>query len=241
MAVYEDEATIQFENANALRKYPFADGSSLMDRDGKELSRDVVVDAHVVVPADFVNPESGMEQDALPEVRLSSVHLSPYMVSACFTSKLGTSVDALSVSVAAQNLSPYSTYRLEKLHGSSDIGGVVTFGAIELPGFPETYFLDGAVLHPCCIAMAKPAMLRRFTDLRSGDSVAGDAEIRFSGYVKSERDGKGFSLSLEDGAAEELASECAKATGAEACGATPIRSINGVYPDAHGNIVLWFH
>ena len=78
-------------------------------------------------------------------------------------------------------------------------------------------------------------------DRRSGESLSGDVQIDFSGYVNSEKSGKSFRLALDDGASVELASECAKVSGADACGATPIVSINGVRPDENGNIVLWFH
>lgn len=241
MAIYSDMAAIQFENANALRMYPFSEGSSLVGRDGKTLPGDIVADVRLVVPAAVDNPASGMATEGAASARLSSVHLSPYMVSACFAAVSGDRVGALSVTVSRDGFSPYMPYRLEELAGTSDMGGIVTFGDIEFPGFPETYFLDNAEIHPCCVVAARPSGLRRFLDPRSGEGVSGDAEIRFSGHVVSELVGNEFRLSLGEGSASALASECAKASGAEACGATPIRSINGVRPDAYGNIVLWFH
>ena len=245
MAVYVDMDSAQFENANSLRLYPFAEGASLLDENGREMSRDVIVDLHIVAPANLGDPSEIISgQDALPVVALSSLHLSSHMVSACF--KCGNV--AMSVTVAKENFKPYFPYRLEKLAGSEDVGGIVTFGDIAFPGFPETYFFRnrfdgdvGVVVHPCCVAVAKPPALRSFVDPRSGEKLSGDVEIGFSGYVKSERSGKSFALSLEDGADVELASECAKANGVGACGATPIVSINGVHPDEDGNIVLWFH
>ena len=122
----------------------------------------------------------------------------------------------------------------------------VTFGEMELPGFPETYRFDplgsAAVVHPCCVAAAKPAGLRSFFDRRSGERVSGDARIDFSGYVDAEKDGKSFRLSLSEGAASELMSTCeGLSDGVGPCGATPIRTINGIRPDDDGNIVLWFH
>ena len=245
MGIYVDMASAQFENENALRLYPFANGSSLVDKDGKELSRDAIVDLHVVAPANLDSPAEILSDDeSLPKVSLTSFHVSNHMVSACF--RCGDA--ALSVTVSKDAFSPYTPYRLEKLAGSEDVGGIVTFGDIEFPGFPETYFFRdrfdgdiGVVVHPCCVAAAKPPALRCFVDPRSGERVSGDVEIDFSGYVRSEKDGKSFRLLLEEGAGVELASECAKVSGADACGATPIVSINGVRPDENGNIVLWFH
>jgi len=147
----------------------------------------------------------------------------------------------LSVTVSSREFKPYFPYRMEKLIGQSDIGGIITFGDVEFPGSPETYFLDGAVIHPCCVAVAKPPMLRSIVDPRSGVSVSGDVDISFSGHVISRKDGDSFFLSLDEDSDLELASECAMISRSEACGATPIESINGVYPDEYGNIVLWFH
>lgn len=233
MAIYVDTAIAQFENVNSLRSYPFSDGCSLVDRTGRNLPSDVIVDAHVVVP-------SG-RNGKIPDIKVTSVHLSPYMVSVCLKSDDPESRCALSAMVAIDNFAPYRPYSLEKLFGTQDAGGVVTFGDIEFPGSPETYFLDRAVLHPCCVASSKPAGLRSFYDTRSGERVRGDVEIKFSGHISHERNGKKFSLALEDGSAAQLASECNVATGLDVCGATPISSINGVRPDEDGNIVLWFH
>lgn len=243
MTMNADLGVAQFENVNELRLYPFADGSSLVDREGRTLPRSLVVDVHMSVPSHSMQSGEafGASASGFPDVRLTSVHMSRSMVSVCFMSKMDGRVDALSVMVEAGRFAPYVPYRMEKLAGSSDIGGVVTFGNVEFPDFPETYFLDGAVLHPCCVAVSRPAALRKFTDRRSGESVSGDVDIRFSGYVNASKSGKDIRLSLEDGADRELASECFDASVDNVCGATPIRTINGVLPDANGNIVLWFH
>ena len=242
MSAYIHMAAAQFENANALRSYPFRDGSTLVDDLGRRLPDNVVADLHMFVPADM---EDGVGV-AAPEVRMTSVHLSQSMVSVCFVSRFGGMSSALSVTVAAANLRPYVPYRMDKLAGAYDIGGIVTFGEIDLPGFPETYRFDplgsAAVVHPCCVAAAKPAGLRSFVDRRSGERVSGDVEVGFSGYVDAEKNGKSFRLSLSEGAASELASTCrALSDGVGPCGATPIRTINGIRPDEDGNIVLWFH
>lgn len=241
MATYVDMAAAQFENLNELRLYPFADGSSLKDRQGRDLPLDTISDVHMVVPSGISNPDSGLDESNMPVVRLASVHMSATMVSVCFVSDMDGARQALSVTVARDGFRPYFPYRLEKLSGSYDIGGAVTFGDFDFPGFPETYFLDGAVIHPCCVAVAKPPELRSFVDRRSGESVSGDVDIRFSSYVEHEKYGKNFRLSLEPGAYKELMSACADMSSADVCGATPIVSINGVAPDSEGNIVLWFH
>lgn len=242
MSAYIHMATAQFENANALRNYPFKEGSTLVDDLGRELPRNVISDLRMFVPADV---QEGVQTE-FPEVKMTSVHMSQSMVSVCFSSKFGGVINALSVTVAAANLRPYVPYRMEKLVGSYDIGGVVTFGEIELPGMPETYrfkpLYGNADVHPCCVAACRPAALRSFVDRRSGERLSGDVKIRFSGYVDTEGNGKSFRLSLADGAAAELASRCEELEGGVGvCGATSIKTINGIRPDDDGNIVLWFH
>lgn len=241
MGIYVDNANVQFENANSLRAYPFAEDSSLVDKDGRELPRDVVVDVHMVVPCDLQNVGRKAERGRISTVRMTSVHLSPSMVSVCFFSEAEGMNRAMSATVDRSNFVPYSPVRLEKLIGSEDIGGIVTFGDIDFPGFPETYFFEQATVHPGCVAASRPVPLRKFVDLRNGDTVLGDARIRFSGYVDTARKGGSLTLSLKSGASTSLASDCEHVTGYSMCGATPIETINGIRPDADGNIVLWFH
>ena len=174
-------------------------------------------------------------------VRLSSIHVSSAMVSACFVSSAGEEKSAMSVTVSASSFKPYFPYRLEPLAGDSCSGGFVSFGNIVAGDGPETYFFDDAKIHPCCVFPIERPGVRRFIDSRSGETVSGDVNISFSGYVVPSSEDSKFNLGLEKGASSELASECAKITGSEACGATPISSINGVRPDDDGNIVLWFH
>lgn len=239
MSIYADTSVAQFENVNELRNYPFTDSSSLVDSLGRSLPADVIVDAHFFVPADV---ELGVPSES-PVVRLSSVHMSQAMLSACFIADFKGTVNALSVTVSKDDFKPYFPYRLEKLIGSRDIGGIVSFGFVPFPGFPETYVLRSAEIHPCCVAACKPAGLRRIEDPRSGEHVCGDVKIEFSGYVESEKFENGYLLTVDDASALQLASKCVDSDRSESgvCGATPIKSINGIRPDEEGNIVLWFH
>ena len=245
MSYLYDTTNAQFENVNSLRRYPFSAGSSLVDVDGKALPEDVIVDVHLVVPS-FVSPGSDSSSDAqgpfdLPDVRLTSVHLTPYMVSACFVSRSSGGNVALSATVGRSEFVPYMPCRLECLAGSRDAGGIVTFGDFEFPGFEEAYRLESACVSPCCFSSFEPPRLRRFIDRRSGETLSGEVQVAFSGYVNATRSGNSVHLKLADGAAEELVTECEKYANADVCGATPLSSINGIRPDVDGNIVLWFH
>ena len=241
---YDATAIAQFENINELRQYPFAEQCSLLDATGRELPRNLVVDAHFVVPS---NAELVLPDETAPVVRLTSAHVSEAMVSVCFCTEWLGSVQALSVIVSRESFVPYVPYRLEKLVGSRDIGGCVEFGDMSFPHTPETYrfstpeTMRNAEIHHSCVAVAKPAGLRRIIDRRSGMSVAGDVSIAFSGYVNASKSGDEIKLELAKDADTELMASCIGLQASVGCGATPIRTINGISPDADGNIVLWFH
>lgn len=232
MDVYDATGLAQFENINSLRKYPFADDAELAGSPGAELPRDLVVDAHFVVPSE--------SNGAAPKVYLTSAYISEHLISVCF--RLGDGADgaALSTIVSMSKFSPFRTYRLQPVAGAEDVSGVVTFGNMDVISVAGRYTLR-AEIHPCCVVAFSPAGLRYIEDERTGDRISGDVPIVFSDHVLVEQNGGNFHLKLDDGSAEELASECEKASGTDVCGATPITSINGVAPDEDGNIVLWFH
>lgn len=154
------------------------------------------------------------------------------------------SADGLSVVVKASDFESYRPYRLEQLSGSEDIGGIVTFGNIEFPERPVTYrFLQNFVpITESAMARYEPARLRKLIDPRTGESVSGDVRLDFSAAVDASVDPDGrIRLSLQDAAREGLLSDCDRNRPKNACGATPISSINGTAPDADKRIVIWFH
>jgi hypothetical protein len=237
---FESNGVVQFENANGLRSYPFVDGVSLVSRGGDVLPDGIVTDVHVVVPAGSTPIEQG-DDDTVAKV--TSVHVSNAMVSACVTVYRGGSViAALSAMVAAESMTPYMPYRMSRIAGSEDCGGVITFGDFDVPPHPVTYVLDDAKICDGCVALFDPPQLRSITDRRNGRSVRGDVKIDFSRHIVAGKTREGYiKLSLEEGSADELMSSCAKQMHENPCGATPITSINGVLPDSQGRIVLWFH
>ena len=100
-------ATLQFENVNEGRSYPFEDDTELVDASGKELPDDVISDMHLVLP-------SGTE------AYLSSVYVSANMVSLCVVAERNDVKSALSCTVDSGSFSPYVPYRFEKLTGTED-------------------------------------------------------------------------------------------------------------------------
>lgn len=236
MIVYESSVlsptpgAVQFENANEGRSYPFADNAVLKTVDGTTLGDHVVADMHLVVPRGV-------------EAYLSSVYISEHLISVCVRIvEDGASIAALSCMVSADRFEPYVPYRLEKSTGGQDIGGIVTFGAIDLEADRGTYrFKNGVPLADAALVKYVPAKLRRFIDDRTGESLSGDVDIEFSGYVETSKTGDGVKLSLSPGAEKALLSKCDRGRSDNPCGATPVASINGVLPDDKKRIVIWFH
>ena len=226
MTYDERLGSIQFENANEGRSYPFADDAALETADGLRLPDDVVVDLRIVAPAGA-------------GASLSSVYLSSRMASLCV--RVGSS--ALSCTVSRDAFRPYVPCRLERLAGLEDVGGVVTFGQFEFPTTPVAYrFAPGSArLADCVVAEYTPAGLRKFIDPRTGQSLSGDVRLDFSAYVQASRTADGVLLELAPGASGALLSDCDREIPGNPCGATPVARVNGVAPDDKGRLVLWFH
>lgn len=223
-------ALAQFENVNEGRSYPFDGDSELTSTDGRVLPDNVIADLHLVLPEGT-------------NASLSSVYVSEHMVSACVLAHGSGFTEALSVRIRREDFEPYRPYRLEQVTGSSDCSGIMTFGNIDLPEASGSYRFapDSVTFVDSVCTKFKPAGLRRLIDDRTGESVAGDVSIDFSQYVAAERSLDGIRLYLKDGANNILLSKCDKDKPMNACGTTPIASINGVYPDEQNRIVLWFH
>lgn len=221
---------IQFENANEGRSYPFVDDSTLESDDGRVLSDDVVADMHLVIPRGTV-------------ARLSSAYISENIVSVCVVVEGGPSTAALSCIVKTQELSPYTPYRMEKLTGSEDVGGIVTFGQIDFRASAGSYRFSRNEVRLCegAVSVYTPARLRRIVDPRTGESVSGDVKIEFPSYIDVSAEDDGVRLALSAGANDVLLPKCDRLQKDMPCGAVPINSINGVRPDDRKRIVLWFH
>ena len=149
-ATFSGNGVMQFENVNLLRSYPFAENAVLTSTDGRTLPDGAIVDMRLVLPySESVSAE------------LASVHLSTGMVSACVRIvDSGRTVAALSATISAANFKPYTPFRMEKLAGAEDVGGIVTFGDVEMPFSPETYFFSSVKVHPGCIVAFTPPKLR---------------------------------------------------------------------------------
>lgn len=221
---------IQFENANEGKSYPFADNANLTADSGVILNDNIVADMHLVIPKSA-------------EAYLSSVYISDNMISVCIKVVTGSSVGALSCTIKSSSFEPYIPYRLEKLTGSEDLGGIITFGAVNFSSSKGSYRFSRNTVRISESAISKytPAGLRRIIDDRTGESVSGDVNLEFTSYVQTVKGDDGIKLDLTKGANDALLTKCDQDVVENPCGATPITSINSVSPDNKNRIVIWFH
>ena len=185
MAVHEHVSVAQFEHVNALRKFPFSDGSSRIDRYGRELPEDFLVDAHMVIPVKFGNPESGIDSCEW-SVRMTSAHISRNMISSCFVFERSGKTSAMSVTVASADFKPFYPYRLEKLAGTEDFGGIVTFGNV----MTSPYLFNLCAERGVCVSMFSEhgKFLARVEGPVSGNVLLRLAQMR--AYEDKERKGE---------------------------------------------------
>lgn len=237
MIVYDNDISspkpgvIQFENANEGRSYPFADNAILKSDDGKDLGENVISDMHLSIPKSC-------------NAYLSSVYISDSLVSVCVrVVDVMNNVSAMSCIIKGSDFEPYRPYALEKLSGSEDIGGVVTFGAIDFISEKGSYKFSNNLIEIADSAVSKytPAKLRKIIDDRTGEYVSGDIDLEFSSYIKATKENGGIKLELMPGANDALLSKCDKNVVENPCFADPVKTINGVAPDSKNRIVIWFH
>lgn len=218
----------QWENENETRAYPFLPETV---PDGFPVG--VVVDMSVVVTG-----------ESAPEVRLSSVHVGPGMVSA---SVRGASFSAV-CSVPRSGFEPYRPYPLSAVSGTC--AGMCSFGDVDFSSpFTAKFGGSGPVLLGCLVAAVPTPRLLSFVDDASGDEVSGDVEIIVPSGLSVERSddpGGGIrvqrlSLSMDDSLDRITTSPCEASKGEEYAGrVSPLRSINGVLPDGRGRIAVVF-
>lgn len=223
---------IQFENANEARSYPFESNSILQTLDGKILPDGLIADAHLALPVGVT-------------AFLSKVYISTSLVSICIKVKdeLTEELAALVLTLQRSKIKPYTPYRLDKLVGCEDIGGVISLGNVDLiDQVGDFRFEDSQVkFENSVISNFVPAKVRRIIDPRTGESLSGEVNIKFSNYINVSKKDGGIDLELTPEGNIELLPACDRNKDFNACGATPITNINGVYPDEQGRIVLWFH
>ena len=212
----------QWENGNSSVAFPFADDSL-----PEGFPTEAVVDACIVVPAH--------EDLFSASVTLECLHVSRHMVSAVFAVD---GVAALACKALATDYEPYLPRKMEALDPM--YSGMVTFGGIDFGAYSNPLTLrksirvsDAAVIRPVV------GRLRRFVKTDTGQVATGDVGIILPEELQMEISERGdtstVAFSAKDGK-DIVERPC---DGAESS-LVPIKSINGVFPDAGGTLAIVF-
>ena len=220
-----DEREIQWENSNALRKYPLVDFATCVDDDGRGLDPGIVVGLSIVSFRPLANP------------RLAGLYVGPELVSAVFADDEGPLGQAVS--------------GLESAHGMVQIepmdprvSGFVRFGDSYGTGSRShrfsTYGQSGIL--PFCAIHFPDGGVNGFVDGKTGSVFAGEVSFDFGNGVDvavgTEGTSSTVTLSLSDAVARSISNGCAPTDLATSCIAPVIRTINGVEPDEDGSIAI---
>ena len=220
-----DTVFTQWENGNSLRKFPFAETSSLVSTDGKELPDNIITDLLLFFPHSEHQPE------------LSCVKLSP---GAVFVAIVLDGNLIASCIVPRKGFEPYVPYPMDGVPGTS---GYITFGNILWPDEEILYkFTDAVVDVKACVSVHQPGVTA-FVDDVSGEELSGVVSIEIPAFMTasvthSDDGSHHVSFDLTNDGNLMLATPCHAGTDEEVCGVPIIRSICGVKPDNDGMILL---
>ena len=218
-------STVQWENENEIRWYPFEQGASDLDAAG------VVSDLSIMV-----------NQDGPMSFRLGSVHVGPGMVSM----SVSAGEYALVCTVLKADFEPYRPYPMTSVSG--ECGGMCSFGDVDFSNpFTRKFDGDGPLVLQTVVARVETGKLKGFKDDVSGKTISGEVEFRFpsdtivkrENYV-SDLDVGTISVEMSSELNGRLVSPCDSQDRLSAGKLSPIRSINGIEPDENGRIAVVF-
>ena len=221
---------LEWCNENAGRKYPLDEGASCIDIYGHMAPTDILVDAMLFVPEVYSN------------VFCTILRATPAVLSVAFASPNNPLFVA---SIARNTYVPYTAVPLTPL--CSGVSGWVVFGdhvacTEEIYAF-RSISQSGMALRTVRNVQASPVVKL----LRLGDStqsaVDGLVQLLGGNGLKVYPDPTNASqiiVELDPNMAEALLGPCDHYADAGMCRVPPIRSINGVAPDANGILTLSF-
>jgi len=218
----------EWQNENALRAYPIADDSPA----ASTVPTWLLTDLRVTCPPGYA------------KVYISSVYVSDTLVSVAISGMAGgTVVGLLSRTVTRDELEPFRAYSMDRL--SAEASGTVAFGEIPADATPfrMTFSADEAPIAGAAIVRASVPGVSRLTDRSHGVSAAGIIDLSGNNEFRTSVDAadpQTIVFTLSDVYRDIATSVCDATPSKDACGETPVRSINGVTPDENGTITLRF-
>lgn len=219
----------EWHNENALRAYPLADDC----RASEEIPSWLLVDLRVTAWSGY------------DKVFISSVYLSDTLVSVAVSGAEGDNppVGLLAKTVTRDELEPGSAYSMDSLDGTSC--GTVAFGEIPTDAQPLRLLFDKetAPVMESVVTRVQASGVTKLVDPAHGTEASGLIDLsgnsEFRTYVDP-TDPKTIVIELTDLYRDLTTSVCSASPSYDHCGDIPIRTINGVPPDADGTLHLKF-
>jgi len=221
----------EWQNENALRAYPLEDDAP----------------AASVLPAWLLSDIRVTCPHVYKTVYVSSAYVSDTLVSVAVSGVTGEEgaqpVGLLARTVTRDELEPFRTYSMDRM--SAGASGAVAFGEVP-PGtapFHLAFSADEAPLVEAAIVRAETPGVAKIVDPYHGTEATGIIDLsgnsEFRTAVDAE-DPQTIVFTLSDTYRDVTTSVCDATPSKDACGETPVKSINGVAPDENGTITLRF-
>lgn len=216
-------------NSNELRSYPIRETATQISDAAAQLPQGIISDLSIVLPTVY-NPY------------VSSVRVTPSLVSVCISS------GASGILLATQFR---STLQIGKAYAMTplveNVSGWIVYGSY-VPVVQESYLFSGVTqtgIAGKAIRFINPPGVRRILRYGSPDSVYADGIVRLKAgagmeIVKDPNNPQRIIFRLREDVLSDFVGPCNSSSSKTACGATPIRSINGVTADPNGKINLVF-
>lgn len=220
-----DISTVQWENENEFRAYPFDSATC-----GADFPLGVVADMSIV------------HSDGSSEFRLTSLHVGPGMVSVSVSN--GSAL--LVCTVGRSAFEPYRPYRMTAVGGDATIAvaGMCSFGDVSFDEMQTLKFPEGPVVLGSLVTLIPSGKLKCFVDESTGEKATGSVGMSIPDDLSVSRsvsDGtQSLTFTLTQQLDNAVTSPCASADILYADKVPPIKSINGVRPDSSGRIAVVF-
>jgi len=215
-------------NSNEQRSYPLKETATQIAANGLKLPQNVISDLGIVVPTLYT-----------PYV--SSVRVTPSLVSVCVSS--GTSGILLATQYRSA-LQEGLAYALTPL--VENVSGWIVYGDYVSSGVEDYRFTgpEQAGIVDKALRFVDPPGVRRFYRYGS-PSVFADGIIRLKAgagmeIVVDPLNAQRIIFRLKESVRSDFVGPCSKASSQNACGTTPIRTINGVNANSSGKLRLVF-
>jgi hypothetical protein len=216
----------EYLNENENRSYPLAEDAPAVGANGTALPRDLIVDLGIVIPRGLAGT-----------LYVSGVTVTPALLSVAIASTAGGAFTF----TAARPVTLYRPYSLTSL--ISMASGYITFGR------GAEYLQSGSFIFNSVVASGLDPRAVRLMDSQAVTSVGpyrGQDSIKFRNDISlvagtnvtiRYADGK-IKIGLAEAVRSQFVGPCDRQAIFNNCGAPPIRTINGVTPDANGIIAI---